>query len=245
MFKMSPSKYNTFLSCKQKYNLKYVLKEKGLEVKATSKEVGLLLHKVLEIYREGLNIDELIKIHSKSYTLSEDDLALIPFLAKKAIEMYAPYRGMSFKAEDYHVVQLFEELSIHGYIDKIFFHPETSKIKATIIDYKTGKNKRDNSAQLKFYFMLVMDKYNLNASEIEGKIFYLRLNDVIPYNFTEGELSEFRGLLRITTEIASKLQQFQPRTSGLCEYCEYTHKCTAYPRYKMLKEARQKRKKTT
>jgi len=249
VLKLSPSKYNTYTSCKLKYKFQYLDKVEVKEEKSTSIEVGLLVHKVLENYREGLDVEELYEAYKNQYVLSDFDRSLLLNILHNGVKVYEPYAGMRHKAEDYLTSQLSEDLMIHGYIDKTYFADEIYQIeyegkqyKAAIVDYKTGKRKTDNSLQAKFYNALLWHNYQIPPEEILTKFEYLRLDDAVTYRFDSEDIDEFLLHLDTFAEIVEMTDRWEHRLTNLCKWCKFKNICEPYKSKQLLIERAKKRR---
>jgi CRISPR/Cas system-associated exonuclease Cas4 (RecB family) len=246
VFKLSPSKYATYTSCKLKYKFQYIDKVEVEKEKSTSTEVGLLVHKVLENYREGLDVEELYEIYKNQYVLTDFDKSPLMKILENGVKCYEPYVGCRFKAEDYLESKLSEEFAIHGYIDKIYFADEDNlfdgKYRACITDHKTGKNKVDNSVQVKFYTALIWHNYQIEPKDVISKINYLRLDDTVTYHFDNEDIEEFLMHLDTFQEIVSMTDRWSHRLTNLCNYCQYKNICEPFKTKQMLLEKTKRRR---
>jgi len=241
---LSSTKLDTYNTCAYKYKLQYVLKKKGIEEKNTSFEVGNLIHKVMESYREGLDITEIYEHHKNNYVLSDFDESIIKEMLVTAVEMYQPYIGLLYDSEKKYTCALDPQLSINGIIDKMYFHnpdfPKDGKYKISVIDFKTGKRKYDNSTQMKFYITLIYKNLGILPEEIECKVFYLRLKEIIPYKFDQADINEFITYLRMVSEVIDKRQSYKYKFGYYCKWCKYKLSDCEFYKNKLLLEQKNK-----
>ena len=233
MIRLSNSKLENYFKCPHKYKLQYIDKVKGTEIKATTFEVGNFIHKVLETYREGLDLNEICALHRPNYVLSDFDDAIIDKMIVKAVEYYQPYIGCAFDSELWLTSVVDSALTLIGIIDKIYYHhpdnPKDGKFLVSVIDYKTGKRKYDNSQQLKFYNALIYKELGIPPEKVENKVFYLRLEENIEYSFDLGDINEFITYVGMISECMEKRERFDYKTGWHCKWCQYNDgTCTYY-----------------
>lgn len=238
---LSYSKLSSYMTCMLKYENQYV---KGIKVEkavSSSQELGKFIHKVLEDYREGLDIFELAAVHEKSYLITEEQKKIVPTMLESAIEFYKPYAGLPFKSEqgyNYIIKDEFggtEDIKINGIIDKIYYLPDNS---LNVIDFKTSKVKSDNSLQLKFYAYLLNKNLGIDPSLIECKIFYIRFDQHVLYKFDMGQLIEFEGFIKAMVESMGRTERFAHNIGYWCKYCDFRNNCEPYKADSELKKIR-------
>lgn len=237
MVSISFSKLSSFLTCQLKYNYSYV---KQLEVEKTvssSAQLGKYIHKVLEEYREGLDINELAQVHRPNYIIAEQENKVIPSMLDTALEFYKPYAGLLYESEqnlnyvikDQHGDR--EDIKLVGIIDKLYFHPDG---KVSVIDFKTGKVKSDNSLQMKFYVYLLNKLKGIDPKNAECKIFYLRLKQSVPYQFDEQDINEFENFITSMMEVMQNTTVFKHSFGYWCSFCDFRNACAPFQAKKEL-----------
>jgi len=251
VFKLSPSKYNTYTTCKLKYKFQYIDKVEVKEEKNTSIEVGLLVHKVLENYREGLDVEELYELYKDNYVLTDFDKSILIMILENGVKKYTPFAGLRYLSEDYLTSQLSEDLTIHGYIDRMYFAHEDNlfedengvpKYRCVVVDYKSGKRRGDTSLQMKFYNALIWHNYQIKPEEMISKVEYLRLDDTVTYQYDSADINEFLMHLDTFAEIVSMTDRWNHRMTNLCKWCKYNKICEPYKSKQLLLEkAKRKR----
>jgi len=222
--KLSYSKLSSYLQCQQKYKFQYIDQLPGEKVSSSSAELGKYIHKILENYREGLDIMELANVFKKEYVIAEQEEKSIPLMLENAKAMYTPYIGLPYNAEMYLSHELkdpnggIEPITIHGIIDKVYLNPGTN---VEVIDYKTSKSKSDNSLQMRFYTYLLNRTKGIACSQINCKVMYLRLNQTVPYVFEEHDLTEFENWIWQITEAIGRTEKFNHHFSFVCKFCQF------------------------
>ena len=126
---ISYSKLNTFLSCLLKYQKQYVEQLAGEKTSSSSQQLGKYIHKVLEDYREGIDIHELSKLYETKYVIAEQEKQVVGPLLETAKMFYEPYAGLPYESElklEYYIKDphgSMEDIRLVGVIDKIYFDP--------------------------------------------------------------------------------------------------------------------------
>jgi CRISPR/Cas system-associated exonuclease Cas4 (RecB family) len=238
MIRLSNTKLEAYSNCPHKYKLAYIDKCAGVEVKHTSFEVGKLIHKVMEHYREGLDILELYNIYKKTYVVSDFDESIMKDMIVTAKEYYEPYVGCMYDSEKSMDAIINSSVTLTGIIDKIYYHnpdfPKEGKYRVSVIDYKTGVRKYNNATQMKFYFALIYKMMGVLPEEIECKVFYLRLKEIITYEFDLPDINEFITYVGMVSEIMENRQVYTHKIGRHCEFCKFSHgDCTYYNEYKV------------
>ena len=235
--KLSYSKLSSFLNCQQKFKFQYIDRLKGEQQASSSAELGKYIHKVLETWREGLDIKEIAEIHRKNYTIAEQEYKSIPLMLENAESLYQPYVGLPFNSEwvlNYELKDQhgeIEPIEINGIIDKVYIKLDGS---LEVVDYKTGRSKSDNSLQMRFYTYLINKGQGIPCDKINCKVFYLRLRQSVPYSFTEEDMVEFENWIWQITEAINRTERFNHHFSFLCKFCQYRN--TDCQQYKMKQQ---------
>lgn len=228
MKRISYSKINTFITCPLRYQFQYIEKLERPDSSSTQ-QLGKYIHEVLEHWREGLDLTEVGTLFEDKYLLADEEKSVVPMLLANAKAMYEPYRGMPAESElrlEYATTNQGEEIVINGIIDKVY---HASEDKFIIVDYKTGRSRMDNSLQMKFYFYLLNKARGYKPEDITAKIFYLRLNQTVTYNFDTATLREFETWLWTVLEFIDKTEKFVHDFSKACSFCQYRKEdCVPY-----------------
>lgn len=225
------------MSCLLKYDRLYNKKEIGEQTSSSSQQLGKYIHKILEDYREGLDINELAKLYESKYVIAEEEKKVIAPMLETAMQFYEPYAGLPYESELNlkHVIVDenggFEDIQLKGVVDKLYYRPDGT---AAIIDFKTGKVKADNSLQLKFYTYLINKNKGIDPSKVESKIFYLRLKQTVPYTFTAEDIKEFENFITLMAEQIQHTGKFKHNFGYWCSFCEFRNTCEPFKARKEL-----------
>lgn len=247
MATFSHSRISTFETCKLKYKYAYIDKVKK-DVKGTIETfMGSRVHETLEKLYKDLNFEkhntkqDLLDFYEKKWEQEWDDSILVvkeqyspenyKEMGKRMIsdyyEHYKPFnqsRTIGLETEDYY--DLDENYKIHIRIDRLS-SPEPGVYE--IHDYKTNSSLKtqeeaDKDRQLAVYSMGVKQLYP-DAKKIKLIWHMLAFDREVVSERTEDQLETLR--IEILEEI-KKIEQendFEPKKSALCTYCEYQSMC--------------------
>ena len=176
---LSPTAINTYLSCPQKYYLRYI---KKLRTKPSIHLIrGQIVHKTLhEFHKNNLGMSqttpighirqELLKIFNRQWTAAENRLNYLD-LTKEQIDFYHDdselmllnFSHWFFKygmpAPDLTEARILSEnLGLLGIIDAVFEQPD----KVILVDYKTSKHAKitdETLRQAALYCLLYYDRF--------------------------------------------------------------------------------------
>ncbi|MFI1988704.1 RecB family exonuclease [Actinoplanes sp. NPDC020271] len=124
-----------------------------------------------------------------------------------------------------------EELLIRGYIDRLDVSPAGD---LRVVDYKTGGAPREAFEgralfQLKFYALVLWRTRGVVPRVL--RLLYLKDAEVLDYSPDAGELERFeRTLIALSdaVERAKRDQDFRPKPSRLCGWCNHQALCPAF-----------------
>jgi len=176
--KWSYSRFSTFQSCRNKYNLQYIkeLIVIGKEVEVADK--GLSFHQIAEQMNSKISLEELTSIAIKDLKDREFDQEKYPIL--KAIprlycwwhEFIIPFENQGFTLyKETWERGIILEKPIVGALDTLLINDKTKEVR--IYDFKTGK-KPDASSyknQLLLYAYLIGKRLNIEKISEKIKIF--------------------------------------------------------------------------
>ena len=240
-FTWSATSFKTYLQCKRKFYLQYVLKlkEHTISLKPKAYELGDIIHSILEDYYtlDENNIElsfEKIEFLFNKYKSSNPFLILdLEIWKKKLYEFYLldkqrlTHRKIialekSFSCE-------FEGIQIKGVIDRI----DSYEDKYEVIDYKTSatlsvdtlKNyDKTDDFQLEFYYLAMSEMYK--TDKIEAYYYDLNntqlINEIALDKKLELLCEKFNELKEISKNEIS-FSKCEDKTN--CTYCAYSIIC--------------------
>jgi ATP-dependent helicase/nuclease subunit B len=240
-FTWSATSFKTYLQCKRKFYLQYVLKlkEHTISLKPKAYELGDIIHSILEDYYtlDENNIElsfEKIEFLFNKYKSSNPFLILdLEIWKKKLYEFYLldkerlTHRKIialekSFSCE-------FEGIQIKGVIDRI----DSYEDKYEVIDYKTSatlsvdtlKNyDKTDDFQLEFYYLAMSEMYK--TGKIEAYYYDLNntqlINEIALDKKLELLCEKFNELKEISKNEIS-FSKCEDKTN--CTYCAYSIIC--------------------
>jgi len=195
MVKLSYSSISTFLSCKRWY---YLNKIEKLRVPQDTKYMdrGTVVHKVLEDYfTKNLPLEELKMLFNEEWDKYSLDLKMA---GKKDETWLMVVNGMNIdmKPTDCEYKFEFEDPEYLGFADVM------NKDTHEIGDFKTSsKASNDYRNQMKYYAWAYHKDFKTLPTT---KVFFLKPNSVIDYNFKEEEVKEVEQEIREANEFIEK-----------------------------------------
>lgn len=242
-FSWSASSLKTFLDCKRKFYLQYILKikEHYTSLKPKAFELGDIVHKILERYytvdNTSLELDfRKIENLFNEYRSENPLLALDLEIWKK--KLYDFYLYDSKRLEHSRILGLekrfdinFEGINLKGIVDRIDFNNQTNRYE--VIDYKTSSTLKvdtlknyDKSIdfQLEFYYLAVNELYKTDTIDT----FYYDLNSTklieeIALDKKLELLSEKLNDLKELSKNDINFEKTQQKSS--CNFCIYKTIC--------------------
>ena len=238
--KLSATKLKTFLTCRRKFYLKYMLNLQGHQIPKDipeEYEIGSHVHQALEmLYRDKKSYTDAIELKSdldkeldKVVGTSELDKYLIA-LQKKRLEGFANFEVKRF-AEGWHVQECevkleteFAGMQLVGVIDRI----DAKDDAILVLDYKTGSyplyNKKNfvdaTDFQLEFYYLLTRGY----AQNISCGYYDLKEIKIVQEPFLEEKIeilkSNIKDILALDEISFMKCEEIKN-----CLYCDYKVLC--------------------
>ncbi|WP_428737385.1 PD-(D/E)XK nuclease family protein [Sulfurimonas sp.] len=238
--KLSNTKLKTYLTCKKKFYLSYILKlQEHIIPKDIPQEyeIGNLVHNALcNLYRKNTHyndIQELKRDLDKELDQVSDKNEFVRYqiaLQKKVLEQFCENEIKRF-AQGYEVIatekQLeleYEGLILSGTLDRI----DTQDGKLSVVDYKTGKlplytkNSLHDATdfQLEFYTLLATQLGNVN----ECSFYDLKEGKIVSETFLEEKMvqlhSHIKDLLMVEDIEVAECEDIKN-----CKHCPYRVMC--------------------
>lgn len=237
----SATSFKTYLQCKRKFYLQYVLKikEHTISLKPKAYELGDIIHSILEDYYTmdensvELSFEKIESLFNK-YKSSNPFLILDLEIWKK--KLYDFYLLDLERLKNRKIIALeksfsceFEGIKIKGVIDRIDSFEDIYEV----IDYKTSSSlsvdtlknyEKSNDFQLEFYYLAMSEIYKTDKIEA----YYYDLNNTLLINETaldkklELLCEKFNEIKEISKDEISFLK-CEDKTN--CQYCAYAVIC--------------------
>ncbi|WP_419777365.1 PD-(D/E)XK nuclease family protein [Malaciobacter marinus] len=230
----SATSLKTFLQCKRKFYLQYILKlkEHELSLKPKGFELGDIVHKILyEYYEVGFDSLERLQALFTKYANKNPFLSLELEVYKKKIENFYEYEKN--RINKVQVLQkempfnlIYQDIKIKGVIDRVDKQDEDY----LVIDYKTSSSLKVDTIknyekscdfQLEFYYLALQNIYK--TTNIQS--FYYDLNNA--KLLKEVALNEKLDLLReIFQTLKTTSVDFEKcEDKSVCNFCIYKTIC--------------------
>ncbi|WP_419677847.1 PD-(D/E)XK nuclease family protein [Aliarcobacter lanthieri] len=233
----SASSLKTFLECKRRWYLKYILKLKEHTISRLPKpfELGDIIHKILEEFyknsqRDLKNIDVLFL----KYKSDNPFLILDLEVYKQKIEAFIKFDKERLKNREIIEIEKkfntnFNDFKITGVIDRVDKFGDTYEL----IDYKTSRNLKIDTIntyekscdfQLEFYFLAIKDLYKVSNI----RAFYCDLfeNSLKEEVVLEQKLELLKTIFDSLKEQSKEIINFCKTEDKInCEYCTYKTIC--------------------
>ena len=246
----SHSKLSTYEQCKYKYKLRYIDKIPSPVEKSIEAHLGTCVHDALEwLYKEVISgslptIDEVLEKYASKWKedFSENLLIVkqeftsqdyfdkgVKFLINYYVK-HRPFKDGTLELEKKIWINLTEEHSIIGYIDRFVYNKDEKRYE--IHDYKTAntlpaQEKFDTDRQLALYSIAIKEIYGEDVP-ILLTWHYLNYNKQIFSERTNEELKDLKiKTLKLIKEI-EETKEFPTKKSALCDWCEYRQYCKAW-----------------
>jgi putative RecB family exonuclease len=242
MLKLSPTKINTYLNCPFKYKCDCDWDLRQKYHKDTPELIfGTLIHDCLDdlykkVDKKDRNLEKLRFLFEKRFKDNWDKHKKV-FGTKRDIVHYVELAKLTFKnfveseffkvepfsTEEFPKFMLTPEIQVGGKFDRI----DLKGKKITLIDYKTGKLKRNRAVddfQLDFYEYLL--KKTKPEYEVKEKIYYyLTENEVLRYEGGEDRMAQTEEKILEVAERINNDKGFEPTPNSLCGWCNYREIC--------------------
>lgn len=236
-FIWSATSFKTYLECKRKFYLNYILKikEHNISLKPKSFELGNIIHTILEEFynqdnREFSVIEELFNKYKSSNAFLTLDLEIW----KKKIHQF--YIKDSLRLESRKIIGLekpfnimFEGINIKGTIDRI----DKFEDRYEVLDYKTSSSLKIDSLktaenskdyQLEFYYLAMSDLFN--TDKIDCFYYDLSNNSIKEEIALDKKLEQLSQKFQELKEISkSKISFSKCEEKSTCQYCPYVTIC--------------------
>jgi putative RecB family exonuclease len=252
----SHSRLETFNQCPRKYKFRYVDRLKS-DTEGVEAFMGKRVHEALEqLYKELkftklMTADETLTFYEREWekhwhahvqvVRPELNPGHYFELGRRCIADYyrrhAPFtQGRTLGLEERIEITLSDgerTYAIQGYIDRLSWDPDTETYE--IHDYKTGSNvptqsNADQDRQLALYQIGLLQRWP-DAKRVKLVWHYLAADKEITSLRTTEDLASLEAEIisvihRVEAELA--LGVWEPRTSALCDWCEYKPMCPAW-----------------
>ena len=240
-FSWSATSLKTFLQCKRKFYLQYVLKlnEHSISLKPKAYELGDIIHSILEKYYT-LNNDAIELTYEKIESLFTEYRSTNAFLIldleiwKK--KLYEFYKQDLKRLEHRKIIGLekpfnieFDGMKLKGIIDRVDMNGDTYEV----IDYKTSsalkvdslKNyEKSNDFQLEFYYLAMSELYN--TDKINTYYYDLYNTKLVEEIALDKKLELLVEKFNEIKELSkSKISFKKCEEKSTCQFCPYTIIC--------------------
>ncbi|MBI2044803.1 PD-(D/E)XK nuclease family protein [Candidatus Pacearchaeota archaeon] len=247
----SYSRLETFEKCPLKFKFKYIDKIIPEVEKTIEAHLGKLVHSALEwLYKEVKNkktpsIDELIKFYvsewEKEFTpkiiVVRKEMTFGDYL-NKGVEFLAAYY-LKNKPFDDNTIEVEKQINlslddegkykIRGFIDRLTYNLSTGEYE--IHDYKTANSPSieslKNDRQLSLYSLAIKELFGKDK-EVRMVWHFLALNKKFHIKKTNEELTALKEEVKRLVEKIEATNDFPPKKSALCSWCEYKSICPAW-----------------
>jgi putative RecB family exonuclease len=252
----SHSRLESFQQCPRKYKFRYLDRLKS-DTEGIEAFMGKRVHEALEqLYKElkftkQMSVEDVLSYYEREWErhwhahVQVVRTALNPGhyfeLGKRCIrdyyKRYEPFtQGRTLGLEERIEMKLTDgsrDYSIQGYIDRLSWDPDTETYE--IHDYKTGSSvptqaDADQDRQLALYQIGLLQRWP-DAKRVKLVWHYLAADKELTSERTTEDLASLEAevigaIHRVEAEMARNV--WEPRTSALCDWCEYKSICPAW-----------------
>lgn len=233
-FTWSASALKTYLECKRKWYLNYILKIKEHAISNLPKsfELGNIVHKILEEYYKSsnTNIDDLFIKYRANNPFLTLDLEIYKQKVKSFIEFDKK------RLENREIVELeksfvvdFNDFKITGVIDRVDRYKDCYEV----IDYKTSRSlkvdteknyEKSSDFQLEFYFLAIKTLYE--PQQIRAFYYDIYENLLKEEIALEPKLELLKAIFDdFKNQSKSQIDFCKTEDSSKCEFCPYKTIC--------------------
>ena len=237
----SATSFKTYLQCKRKFYLQYILKirEHSISLKPKAYELGDIIHSILEDYytidENGteLNFDKMEQLFNKYKSTNPFLILDLEIWKKKIYEFYLQDKQ---RLENKKIIAIeksflceFEGIQIKGVIDRVDFFEDTYEV----IDYKTSSSlsvdslknyEKSNDFQLEFYYLAMAEMYK--TDKIEAYYYDLNNTQLIKEIALDKKLELLCEKFKEIKEISKSDISFSKcEDKSNCIYCPYSTIC--------------------
>jgi RecB family exonuclease len=236
-FTWSATSFKTYLECKRKFYLNYILKikEHDISLKPKSYELGNIIHNILEeYYNQDFRDFSIIEELFNKYKTSNAFLTLDLEIWKK--RLYQFYKIDNKRLETRKIIGLekqfnstFDGIKIKGTIDRIDKYEDRYEV----LDYKTSSSLKVDSIktsenskdfQLEFYYIAMNDIYK--SDNIDCFYYDLSTNSLKQEVALDRKLELLSQKFDELKEISKKEISFTKcEEKSTCQYCPYKIMC--------------------
>jgi putative RecB family exonuclease len=246
----SHSKLSSFEQCPYRYKLRYIDKIPSPIEKTIEAHLGTCVHDALEwLYNEVTagklpTIDDLLEKYISNWQKDWAETILIvkqnmtanDYKAKgfKFLTDYyfkhKPFKDGTLEMEKQVWINLTEQHSIVGYIDRLVYNKENNEYE--VHDYKTASSlppqeKFDEDRQLALYSIAIKELFGKDKPVILTW-HYLNHNKQIFSKRTNEQLEKLKEQTIKLIHTIENTKQFPTETTILCNWCEYKQYCKAH-----------------
>ncbi len=238
-FTWSASSLKTYLECKRKFYLQYILKikEHDISLKPKPYELGSIIHSILEeYYKNDINNYERLEELFIKYRSENPFLALDLEVWKK--KLYDFYEYEKTRLSDIKIVELEKKFEVEvdgfklsGVIDRLDFN--TYKNRYEVIDYKTSSALKVDSTrsyknsidfQLEFYYLATSELYK--TSQIDTYYYDLYNTKLIEEVTCDKKLELLvEKFESIKEESKTPIDFEKTQQKSACNFCIYKTIC--------------------
>lgn len=245
----SHSKLATYENCPHQFKLKYIdrieLPERGEGIEAF---LGSRVHDTLEKLHKELiltklnSLDDLLLYYNEMWDKNWHENVLIVkkgytkenywTAGREAITSYYkrnyPFDQSKTLATEYPLSFKIDDYTIRGFIDRLGHQNEGIY---EIHDYKTSgylpsQDKIDSDRQLALYQIGIKEQFK-DATDIRLIWHYVIFDKELASTRTDAQLTDLKKEIVTLIKTIEKDTTFEPKESGLCDWCEYPAHCPA------------------
>ena len=247
---LSPSRAGDFMTCPLLFRFRTIDRLPQRPTSAATR--GTVVHGVLErlfdlpsgqrTVEQAAQLlrpewEKLLAAEPEVGTLFTDEAELATWLASERVllESYFsledPNRLEPTERESFVEVVLPGGLRLRGIVDRLDVAP-TGEVR--VVDYKTGRSPREAYEgkalfQMKFYALVIWRTRGVIPRLLQ--LMYLGDSRILRYSPDEGDLLALeRKVLSLweAIERATRLREFQPTPSRLCDWCDFKALCPSF-----------------
>ena len=238
----SYSQLESYRICPLQYKYQYILKIPTLPTSSSS--FGISIHKALYIfykkYMENNRVTkrDLINFYNKSWKpigyaskLHKEQMKTQgKYMLLKHYKTYHNKKIKIIELEKLFKIKISNDIFVTGKIDRV---NKTEKKGIEIVDYKTGKEKKEKEIkkdmQMSLYALAASNKglFNKKLDNITLTFYFLNSNKKISLMKTENDIKKLKhDIEKIVFEI--RKNEYIPNVSPICDFCQYRIICSAW-----------------
>jgi len=252
----SHSRLDTFQQCPRKYKFRYIDRIKS-DTEGIEAFMGKRVHEALEqLYKElkftkQMPLEELLAYYEREWErhwhahvqIVREELNPGHYfeLGRRCLtdyyRRYAPFdQGRTLGLEERIELKLSDgnrQYTVQGFIDRLTWDPKTETYE--IHDYKTGSSvptqeNADQDRQLALYHIGILQRWP-DAKRVKLVWHYLAADKELTSSRTTQDLASLEAeVISIIHDVEAETARaaWEPRTSALCDWCEYKPLCPAW-----------------